>query len=303
MKEDALGILSAIEDIMKSSNASKLSDEEYLAAVYKKLINGNYDGASVMSRNKSSVQARLKEKQPGMIYTHCTAHRLELAMLDSIKSDQYLPKFDDYINKIFKFYFKSANRRKELYEILPWFEENFKSFGHLKNIRWIASRARAFNLLEENYKILIYDLENKSYGSSETSKKALGYVEFSKTPEFFFYLHFLQDVVGVLRPLSLAFQKDDLSICHVPSKVEETKSLTDILIDVPGDAYNRLLNELTDDVNEGHIVYKGTVLKKPTGSRAREIEDTSQSFKEHFADTFEKVISADLAFQILTKCR
>ena len=107
-------------------------------------------------------------------------------MLGSIKSDQYLPKFDDYINKIFKFYFKSANQRKELYEISSWFEENFKSFGLLKNIRWIASWARAFNLLEENYKILIYDLENKYDGSTETSKKALGYVEFLKTPEFLF---------------------------------------------------------------------------------------------------------------------
>ena len=52
------------------------------------------------------------------------------------------------------------------------------------------------------------------------------------------------------------------------------------------------MNELTDDVNEGHIVYKGTGLKKPAGRRAREIENTSQTFKEHFADTFEKVISA-----------
>ena len=137
----------------------------------------------------------------------------------------------------------------------------------------------------------MYDLENKSYGSSETSKKALRYVEFLKALEFLFYFHFLQDMVGVLRPVSLAFQKHDLLICHVPSKVEETKSLIDILIDVPGDAYNRLLNEVTDHVNEGHIVYKGTVLKKPTGSRAREIENTSQSFKEHLADTFEKVIS------------
>ena len=102
----------------------------------------------------------------------------------------------------------------------------------------------------------------------------------------------MKDVVGVLRPLSLAFQKDDLLLCHVPSKVEETKSLINILIDVTGDSYNRLLNELADDVNEGHIFYNGTVLKRSTGRRAREIENTSQSFKEHFVDTFEKVISA-----------
>ena len=152
MKADAVGILSAFEDEMKSLNVSELSDEEYLAAVCKKLINRNFDGANVMSGNKSGVQAKLKEKEPGMVYAHCTAHRLELAMLKSITSDQYLPKFDDYINKIFKFYFKRANRRKELYEISSWFEENFKSSGLLKNIRWISSRARTLNSLEENYK-------------------------------------------------------------------------------------------------------------------------------------------------------
>ena len=36
MKADAVGILSAFEDVMKSLNVSELSDEEYLAAVCKK---------------------------------------------------------------------------------------------------------------------------------------------------------------------------------------------------------------------------------------------------------------------------
>ena len=74
MKADTLRSLSAIEDVMKSLNVFELTDEEYLAAVYKKLINGNFDGVSVMSGNNSGVQVRLKEKQPAMVYTHCTAH-------------------------------------------------------------------------------------------------------------------------------------------------------------------------------------------------------------------------------------
>ena len=75
------------------------------------------------------------------------------------------------------------------------FEEDFKKFGLLKNIRWIASRSRALNLVESNYLILICDLEQKSCNQSETGKKAHGFVTFMKQPKFLFYLHFLQDLV------------------------------------------------------------------------------------------------------------
>ena len=56
--------------------------------------------------------------------------------------------------------------------------EDFKKFGSLKNICWIASRSRALSLVESNYSILIYDLEQKSYNQIETCKKALGFVTF-----------------------------------------------------------------------------------------------------------------------------
>ena len=78
-----------------------ISDEEYLNNVYKKLLNCNFDRASVMSGPISGVQTHLKAIQPGMIYTHCTAHRLELSMLDSIKFDKYLETFNENVNNIF----------------------------------------------------------------------------------------------------------------------------------------------------------------------------------------------------------
>ena len=41
---------------------------------------------------------------------------------------------------------------------------------------------------------MVYDLESKSYGTTETAKKAKGYAEFLKTPNFLFYLHFFHDI-------------------------------------------------------------------------------------------------------------
>ena len=67
--------------------------------------------------------------------------------------------------------------------------------------------------------MLIYDLEQKSYGYSETGKKALRYVKFLKQPKFLFYLFYMQDVVAVLRSVSLKFQQDQLLVCEIPRMV------------------------------------------------------------------------------------
>ena len=59
------------------------------------------------------VQKRFKDHQPGLIYTRCVAHRLELAVLVSIKTDDnYLTVFDENKNSIFRYYYYSANFEK-----------------------------------------------------------------------------------------------------------------------------------------------------------------------------------------------
>ena len=63
-----------------------------------------------MSGNNSGVQARIKANQDGLFHTHCVAHCIELAVLNSIKQDQDLKEFHNGINKIFQFYFCSSKR-------------------------------------------------------------------------------------------------------------------------------------------------------------------------------------------------
>ena len=190
-----------------------------------------------MSGHLSGVQKRFKDLQAGLIYTHCVAHRLELAVLDAIKfDDKYLELFDFTINGIFKFYYYSAVRRKELKTIGDLLDEEFKQLGLLKNIRWLASRSRALSILETNYRVLVSDLEQKSYGSDETAKKALGYLEFIKKPKFLFYLHFFQDLVAILKDLSKIFQKDSLLVCEIPRLVEKTCSKVECLSITNGQA-------------------------------------------------------------------
>ena len=122
------GLLAATETVikpLKPQDNKQLDKNTYLNEIYKKLVNVNFDGASVMSGNNSGVQMKMKAKQ-GLFYTHCVVHCIELAVLDSIKGDPYLQEFDNGINKIFQFYFYSPTRRRELPDLAKILLGKFK---------------------------------------------------------------------------------------------------------------------------------------------------------------------------------
>ena len=139
-----------------------------------------------MSGHVSGVQTQLKKRRDGVLYTHCVAHLLELTVLDVIKfEDTYIEMFNDTLNGIFKYYYNSAVRRNELKLIADIFEEEVKKLGLLKKMRWVTSRARALNLIESNYQMLIYDLEQKSYmETAKQERRLLDMSSFLNSPSF-----------------------------------------------------------------------------------------------------------------------
>lgn len=49
------------------------------------IVAQSYDGANVMSGKFNGVQAKIKNKFPFAIYTHCMAHRMNLVVIDMCK--------------------------------------------------------------------------------------------------------------------------------------------------------------------------------------------------------------------------
>ena len=76
-----------------------------------------------MSGEKGSVQAKIKQKQPGTTYVWCVGHRLKLADLDAIKNDNYLTDFELMINTIFLMYCQSSKLRKEFHGLAGILDE------------------------------------------------------------------------------------------------------------------------------------------------------------------------------------
>jgi hypothetical protein len=64
--------------ILNFLQQSKIGDSHVIAQ--------SHDGASVMSGHLGGVQAKIKNKFPTAIYTHCMAHRLNLVVVDMCKN-------------------------------------------------------------------------------------------------------------------------------------------------------------------------------------------------------------------------
>lgn len=64
------------------------------------------------------MSKRLEDKVSHSIcIIHCVAHKLELAVLDAVKRCPYLPTFEDTVKEVYKFYYYSPKRRREVNEI------------------------------------------------------------------------------------------------------------------------------------------------------------------------------------------
>ena len=65
------------------------------------LVGQAYDGAAVMSGKHSGVQARIREQAQFGFYIHCSAHCLNLVLVDVVKS---VPKTEEFFSLLQSLY-------------------------------------------------------------------------------------------------------------------------------------------------------------------------------------------------------
>ena len=129
---DAPGVTAAIQKGLQT-----LSIDE---TVLKKLAYCDFDRPSVIMGKKSGVAKQLQDiAQHPVCIIHCVAHNLELAVLDAIKQTPYLAIFEETVKAVFKFYFYSPKRRREVNEIAAILDQDLVYYSGLQKTRWVAS--------------------------------------------------------------------------------------------------------------------------------------------------------------------
>ncbi|CAC5363056.1 unnamed protein product [Mytilus coruscus] len=101
------------------------------------------DGAAVMVGKHSGVVTRIKETVPGILSSHCIAHRLALASGAAADSVQYLVKFQEIISSIYKYFSKSPKNMSRLDKIFDIVkksecETHATRFKQVFHTRWLS---------------------------------------------------------------------------------------------------------------------------------------------------------------------
>ena len=168
------------------------------------LIRGQgYDGASTMSGRLNGVQAEIKKLSPAAPYIHCASHVLNLVTQKS-STVTAVRNAHGLVKEIANFFNESAKRTTALQsKISPT-----SGVQKLKNVcptRWVDGHSaiiRFVSLLRP----VVDALEKLSTEGSATGSQATMLLRAISSCEFLVAVHVMEDMCGLLLPLSKSLQ-------------------------------------------------------------------------------------------------
>lgn len=283
--------------IQKTLNDSKIDIQ--------KCVGQCYDGASVMSGANAGVQAKFRELVPQAIYTHCFAHRLNLALVDSLKNVDLASEFFAVLQKLYVYLSGSFTHQVFLQAQKDHMKDKRPvELKRLSDTRWACQHA-ACVAISEALPAITVALEELAGGSNKDravdARGLLAVINGS----FVVGLVVLRSVLRKTKTLSDQLQARDLDLAEAVYLVE---AVVADLVECRSseDAWNTLFEEAEVKCRENDIsldkpsrpkrkrslpAHLGeAVVMGPTGNRDQ--LSTSDEFKVNF---FYPILDALLA--------
>ena len=182
------------------------------------------DGANVMVGHRSGVVTRLKKDVPGLLATHCIAHRLALSCCSGADRIPYLVKVQEVLNNVYKYFNNSPKNMSMLESVQKLVPGDSCKFKEVFHTRWLSFEG-SVDAMIRNYSSLITVFLEESSGKSLSLHKPI------TTFKFLYVISFLADILKPLAVLSKSFQSADLDFSEVApllmstiAKVEKLQS-------------------------------------------------------------------------------
>ncbi|KAH9128264.1 hypothetical protein LEN26_009124 [Aphanomyces euteiches] len=203
-----LGILALLNGTAESITLSILDliSRSDLGRV--RLVGFASDGASVMIGCKSGVALRLSYKYPGLVSFHCPAHRVDLALQESMTDD------DDHklraIQTLYSYFSRSHTRLTALEAALDEFNLSHLRPRQVALTRWL-SLGESLSVLFETFFALRHVLRNdlNCPVAQDLYNDVFGRDEFS------YWVAYMTDAVDVVNQLSKSLQSQSLNVVSV----------------------------------------------------------------------------------------
>lgn len=149
------------EDLTAEGLSDAIQDEmKRIGVNIQHLVGQGYDGAAVMSGKCSGVQARIRSIVPQALYVHCFAHRLNLVIVQAVKSVVPVADFFATLQMCYNFLSGSnVHSRWIAFQKNMYLNEQPVEFKTMSETRW-ACQVRAVSAIQSRFDCLIEFLRN-----------------------------------------------------------------------------------------------------------------------------------------------
>lgn len=184
-----------------------------------RLVSLATDGASVMMGSKTGVGVQIKAKYaPFAVQTHCIAHRLNLAVTDSIKKDKALEKFRNMFSSLYLFMSGSSVRTEKLKKIQQLLEEPELTVKEPHSIRWLGLK----NAVDAVFSCYNSVLATLSSFAAEGNPTASGLLKYFANYRTVLMVAFMLDIHEELADLSVNLQKQSIVFSEIEPLLQGT---------------------------------------------------------------------------------
>lgn len=182
------------------------------------LIGQAYDGAAVMSGKHSGVQARIRDKAKYAFYIHCSAHCLNLVLVDVVKTIPEAAEFFALLQSLYVFTSSSYVHSKWL-AVQKDMYGNTRELQQLSETRWACQFVAIRNIMDRlpALKQVLQELAQESRG--ERSSEARGFLA-QIDLEFVMHLVAFKKLFGETKLLSDMLQSPNVDLSRAVDLVE-----------------------------------------------------------------------------------
>lgn len=251
------------------------------------IISQCYDGAAVMKGYKSGVAKRMEDELKKTIpYVHCFNHRLHLVIVHTVRQILSVSQFLDQLQLIYKMLRKP--KIKKMYE--------GKSVKRVLETRW-TGHISAANAVLQNFQFIVDTLEEVKKNTlrqidGDDVAICTGILNVVTQKEFVFNLIFINEILGVLAPADIVFQKQEISYRRAIPVVEAV--ISTITAFRKGEEFDKFIKKTEDFMDENMTLLNS---KRPVRqNRQRSVRLNNFSIESSLGERSDVAVQIEATF-------
>ena len=203
------------------------------------------DGASNLLGRHAGVAQLLLQMYPQLIVWHCSNHRLEIAVNDTVREMSTVCHMQSFFDKLYSVYSVSPKNKSELETVAAQLSMRLNTIGRvLGTTRWVSSSARSVRAIWNNYPALYKHFHNASVDPKRTGRERAQYSGLKRKlsdVNFVLNMGLLFDALTELEHLSLKLQEKKITLPEAHHLVLVKYHVFQSMANNPGEYYSEVL--------------------------------------------------------------